>query len=56
VKKDLHAKLERLRKKYRDSTDISQRYIDEFMKDAAAGKVYGVSEEMAKQILERKRH
>jgi len=55
VKKDLHAKLERLRKKYKDSSNISQRYIDEFMKDAADGKVYGVSEEMAEQILERKR-
>jgi arylsulfatase A-like enzyme len=55
VKKELHAKLEQLRKKYKDNAAVSQRYIDDFMRDAADGKVYGVSKEMATEILERKR-
>ena len=55
IRIDLHAKLASLRKKYKDNDTVSQRYIDDFMRDAAAGKVYGVSGEMAKMILERKR-
>ncbi len=55
VRKDLHARLEKLRKKYKDNTQLSQRYVDQFMKDASAGKVFGVTKEMADKILERKK-
>ena len=53
VKEDLHARLDQLRKKYKDDTEISQRYIDQFMKDASAGKVFGVSKELADKIISR---
>ncbi|HEX6889993.1 MAG TPA: sulfatase, partial [Chryseolinea sp.] len=53
VKKDLHARLEKLRVKYKDNTALSQRYVDEFMKDAEAGKVFGVSKKLTERIKER---
>ena len=53
VKKDLHARLEKLRDKYKDNSALSQRYIDQFMKDASAGKVSGVSKETAEKVLKR---
>jgi arylsulfatase A-like enzyme len=55
VKKDLHGRLEKLREKYKDNAALSQRYIDEFMEDASAGKVFGVSKEAANAIIERKK-
>jgi arylsulfatase A-like enzyme len=55
VRKDLHARLEKLRKKYKDNTQLSQRYVDQFMKDASAGKVFGVTKEMADKIFERRK-
>jgi len=55
VKKDLHIKLEKLREKYKDNTSLSQQYIDQFMKDASAGKVFGVSKEAAEKIVERRK-
>lgn len=55
VKKDLHAKLEQLRKKYKDSDALSQQYVDRFMDDASKGKVFGVTKEKADQILERRK-
>jgi arylsulfatase A-like enzyme len=53
VKNDLHNRLEKLRVKYKDNTALSQRYVDEFMRDAEAGKVFGVSKELTKKIKER---
>ena len=55
VKKDLHVRLENLRKKYKDNNALNERYIDEFMEDASAGKVFGVSKETANAIIERKK-
>jgi len=55
VKKDLHIRLEKLREKYKDNTPLSQQYIDQFMKDASAGKVFGVSKEAAEKIVERRK-
>ncbi len=55
VKKDLHARLDKLREKYKDNSSLSQQYVDRFMEDAAAGKVFGVSKEMAEKIKERGR-
>jgi arylsulfatase A-like enzyme len=53
VKKDLHARLEKLREKYKDNSALSRQYVDQFMKDAEAGKVFGVSKELAGKIQER---
>lgn len=55
VKKELHARLDQLREKYKDNAALSQRYVDQFMDDASAGKVYGVSKEGAEKILERRK-
>ncbi len=55
VKKDLHARLEALRVKYKDSSEISQGYIDRLLDDAAKGKVWGVSKERVDDIRERRR-
>ncbi|WP_207508378.1 sulfatase family protein [Telluribacter humicola] len=54
VKKELHAKLEQLRKKYKDSDEISQGYVDRFMEDASNGKVFGVSKEKVQEIRDRR--
>ncbi len=55
IKLDLHDRLEALRTKYKDSNEISQKYIDLLMKDAAEGKVFGVSKEKVEEIKERRR-
>lgn len=54
IKADLHRRLDALREKYKDNTDISQRYIDEFMKDALDGKIFGISKEKANEIIQRR--
>jgi len=54
IKKDLHARLEQLRKKYKDNTQLSQRYIDKFMEDTSNGKVFGVSKEKVEEIKARR--
>ena len=51
VKADLHQKLKALRLKYKDSDELSNQYIDEFLSSAASGKVYGLSKERAREIL-----
>ena len=55
VRKDLHRRLEALRKKYKDNTALSQSYIDRLMNDASKGKVFGVSKEKAEEIKERRK-
>ena len=51
VKADLHQKLKALRLKYKDSDELSNQYIDQFLSSAASGKVYGLSKERAREIL-----
>ena len=53
IQKDLHHKLDALRKQYGDSEALSQRYIDEFMPLAKEGKVYGVEDEILKPMVEK---
>ena len=55
MKRDLHAQLESLRVKYKDSSQISQGYIDRLLDDAAKGKVWGVSKERVDDIRERRK-
>ena len=56
VKKDLHLRLENLRKKYKDNTALSQGYVRQFMEDASQGKVFGVTKEQAARILDRQKN
>ena len=51
VKADLYQKLKALRLKYKDSDELSNQYIDQFLSSAASGKVYGLSKERARVIL-----
>jgi arylsulfatase A-like enzyme len=54
IKLDLHARLEDLREKYKDNSQISQRFIDDLMKDALEGKIFGITKEKAQEILDRR--
>jgi arylsulfatase A-like enzyme len=54
IREDLHKRLEALRAKYKDNSQLSQRYIDDLMKDASEGKVYGVTKEKVEAIKERR--
>lgn len=53
IQKDLHQKLDALRKQYGDSEALSQQYIDEFMPLAKEGKVWGVEDDILGPILEK---
>src|SRR5688572_18933621 len=55
VKKDLHRRLDELRKKYNDNTELSQQYVDRFLEDAVSGKVPGVTKEEAQRVMERRK-
>ncbi|HEV7347655.1 sulfatase [Telluribacter sp.] len=54
VRKELHAQLDQLRKKYKDNEELSQVYVDKLMEDASNGKVYGVSPEKIQEIKARR--
>lgn len=54
VRNELHARLEDLRKKYKDNDQLSQSYIDKLMDDASKGKVFGVTKEKAGEIKTRR--
>ncbi len=51
VKKEMHSKLDALREQYGDSEALSQKYIDDFMPLAVAGKVWGVTDEILQGIV-----
>lgn len=54
IRADLHKRLEALRAKYKDNSQLSQRYIDDLMKDASDGKVFGVTKEKVEEIKARR--
>ena len=54
IRADLHQRLEALRKKYKDSSDISEGYIDMLLEDALEGKVWGISKEKAVEIRQKR--
>lgn len=54
IRKELHTRLDQLRKKYKDNSQLSRGYIDKFMEDASNGKVFGVSKEKAQEIKARR--
>ena len=55
VRKDMHRRLDELRKKYKDNTELSRQYVDRFLEDASNGKVFGVTKEDVQAILERRK-
>lgn len=54
IKAELHEKLDELRKKYKDSNEISQGYIDQLLNDAEEGNVYGINKEGVEAIKARR--
>lgn len=45
IKKDLHARLEKLREKYGDSSELSQSYIDRYLDDIAKRGAFGANQQ-----------
>ncbi|MDI1322049.1 MAG: sulfatase [Algoriphagus sp.] len=54
IKKDLHARLEKLREKYGDSSELSQSYIDRYLEDISKRRAFGANQQKVKEILEKK--
>lgn len=54
IRADLHKRLENLRVKYKDNAQISQGYINDLLKDAEEGKVYGVGKVKVKELKARR--
>ena len=54
VKKQLHTQLEQLRKKYGDSSELSQSYIDRYLQDISKRRAFGANQATVKAILEKK--
>jgi arylsulfatase A-like enzyme len=55
IKKDLHVRLEKLREKYGDSSELSQSYIDRYLDDVAKTPSFGANQEKVNEILEKRR-
>ncbi len=53
IKKDLHARLEKLREKYGDSSQLSQSYIDRYLDDIAKKRAFGANQQTVKEILDK---
>lgn len=51
IRKEMHQKLDALRKQYGDNETISQKYIDDFMPLAKDGKVFGVDKSIMDGII-----
>lgn len=54
IKKDLHARLEQLREKYGDSSELSQSYIDRYLEDISKRRAFGANQQTVKTIFEKK--
>jgi arylsulfatase A-like enzyme len=54
IQEDLHRRLTDLRVKYKDNSELSQKYINDLMRDAEAGKVFGVNKEKIEAIKRRR--
>ena len=53
IRKELHSELDKIRKKYKDNSTISQGYIDRLVEDAAQGKVYGAPKSKVDAAIKR---
>jgi len=54
IRADLHQRLEDLRIKYKDNSELSQGYIDKLMEDATEGKVWGINNKQVEEIKSRR--
>ena len=55
IREKLHEQLKDIRMKYKDNDSISDNYIDRFLEDAIRGNVFGVSQEKAQQISDKRK-
>ena len=53
IKKDLHARLEKLREKYGDSSELSQEFIDRYLDDIVKRRAWGANQQTVKEILDK---
>lgn len=55
VREKLHKELEAMRKKYRDSDTLDQKYIDTFMDDVEKNGIFGVNKKKLESIIEKRK-
>lgn len=53
IRKDLHTRLEQLREKYGDSSELSQSFIDRYLDDIAKSRAWGANQKTVKEIFEK---
>ncbi|MBN3520256.1 sulfatase [Algoriphagus lutimaris] len=54
IRAELHQKLDELRTKYKDSNEVSQGYIDQYLEDTGEDRVYGIDKVTIQEIKARK--
>lgn len=54
VQQNLHKELEEIRKKYGDSDELNQKYIDTFMDDVEKNGIFGVNKNKLDEIIEKR--
>jgi arylsulfatase A-like enzyme len=53
IRKDLHARLEQLREKYGDSSELSQSFIDRYLDDITKRRAWNANQQTIKEIFEK---
>jgi arylsulfatase A-like enzyme len=54
IRADLHKRLDDLRTKYKDNSQLSQGYIDKLLEDATEGKVWGITKQRVEELKARR--
>lgn len=52
IKQELHTQLDEMRKKYKDSNELSQQYLNTFLDDVERDGIFGVNKEKLEELLE----
>ena len=55
IKEKLHNELEEVRKKYGDSDELNQKYINTFMDDVEKNGIFGVNKKKLEEIIEKRK-
>ncbi|WP_026954796.1 sulfatase family protein [Algoriphagus vanfongensis] len=55
IRAELHQKLDELRAKYKDNSELSQGFVDQFMEKGGPDRTYGVDQISKEEMLERRR-
>ena len=55
IKEKLHKELEEVRKKYGDSDELNQKYINTFMDDVEKNGIFGVNKKKLEEIIEKRK-